>query len=98
MTEDRFVEIYDDLEEKFSEKDLKYVIDNFEIIAERIETDIESFYHKTYITIVKVKDRFFEIFWDMNCEVLFGNFSELIFYVEDVNEVFPHIVETTVYY
>lgn len=98
MTEDRFIEIYDNLDEKFSEKDLKYAIDNFEIVAERAENDIESIYKKTYITVVKVKNRFFEIFWDMKCEVLFGNFSELNFYVDDVNEVFPHTVETVIYY
>lgn len=97
MTEDRFVEIYDNLDEKFSEKDLKYAIDNFEIVSERIKTDTNSFYHKTYVTVVKVKDRFFEIFWDMKCEVLFGKFSELIFYANDVNEVFPYIVETVIY-
>lgn len=98
MTEDRFVEIYDNLNEKFSEKDLKYAIDNFEIVAERMENGIESFYHKIYITIVKVKDRFFKIPWDMNCEVLYGNFREIIFHPDDVNEVFPHTVETVVYY
>lgn len=53
MTEDRFIEIYDNLDEKFSEKDLKYAIDNFEIVAERAENDIESIYKKTYITVVK---------------------------------------------
>ncbi len=98
MTEDRFIKIYDNLDEKFSEKDLKYAIDNFEIVAERAENDIESIYKKTYITVVKVKNRFFEIFYDMKCEVLFGNFSELKFYVDDVNEVFPHTVETVIYY
>lgn len=92
MTEDRFIEIYDNLDEKFSKEDLAYVIDNFKIVSEKIEDEIDSIW-KTFVTVVKAKDRFFEIVW----EKTFGDYQRTVFYTDDVSEVFPHIVETVVY-
>lgn len=96
MTEDRFVEIYDNLDEKFSEKDLEYAVDNFDVVEERIRDDGDSTW-RTYITVVKARDRFFAIVWDRSRKP-FDDFHKTIFYTDDIEEVFPHTIEKIVYY
>lgn len=96
MTEDRFIEIYDNLDEKFAEEDLEYAVDNFDVVQERVRNDGDPTW-RTYITVVKIKNRFFAIVWDRSRRP-FDGFHKTVFYTGDIEEVFSHRIEKIVYY